>query len=115
MRDLCYHSASQFALNLKTIKDVSIDWSVKKKAQDQKDLVDIESLLAEYFNKLGFGFASDSDKHFLVELESKKRNMLGVHEHEVRQKSMALWFLCGDDNTPFFHKFLSYRKDINSI
>ena len=43
--------ASQFALNLKTIKDVSIDWSVKKKAQDQKDLVDIESLLAESFNK----------------------------------------------------------------
>ena len=23
--------------------------------------------------------------------------------------------LCGDDNTPFFHKYSSYRKDINSI
>ena len=72
--------ASQFALNLKTIKDVSIDWSVKKKTQDQKDLVDIKSLLVESCNKLGFGFASDSDKLYLAKLESKKRKILGVHE-----------------------------------
>ena len=76
--------ASQFALNLKTIKDISIRWSVKKKTQDQKDLVDIELLLAESFNKLGFGFASDSEKLFSVELESKKRKILGVHEQEAR-------------------------------
>ena len=107
--------ASQFALNIKTIKDFSIDWLVKKKAQDQKDIVDIELLLAESFNKLGFGFASDSDKLYLVELESKKRNILGVHEQEAKQKIRALWLLCGDDNTPFFHKYSNYRKDINSL
>ena len=58
--------------------------------------------MAKSFNKLGFGFASDSDKLYLVKLESKKRKILGVHEQEARQKSRALWLLCGDDNTPFF-------------
>ena len=30
-------------------------------------------------------------------------------------KSRALWLLCGDDNTPFFHKYVDNRKFINSI
>ena len=34
--------ASQFAANLKRIKDLSIIWSLKREAQDIKDLVDIE-------------------------------------------------------------------------
>ena len=76
--------ASQFDVNIKTIKYVSIAWSVKKKAQDLKDLVDIEFLLAEAFNKLGFGFASKIDKLSLVELESNKRNILGKCEEEAK-------------------------------
>ena len=30
-------------------------------------------------------------------------------------KSRDLWLLCGDDNTPLFHKYANYRKLINSI
>ena len=30
-------------------------------------------------------------------------------------KSRALWLLCGDENTPFFHKYADNRKFINSI
>ena len=33
--------ATQFVVNLNTIKYVSITWYVKKKSQDNKDLVDI--------------------------------------------------------------------------
>ena len=43
-------SDNQFAANLKTIKEVSISWSIKKKVQDNKDLVDIEALLVASFN-----------------------------------------------------------------
>ena len=54
-------------------------------------------------------------KSSLVDLESKTRNILGEREHEGRLKSRALWLLCGDDNTPFFHKYANYKKYINSI
>ena len=67
-----------------------------------KDLVDIEVLLVESFNKPSFGFSSEIDKYSLVDLESKKRKILCDHEQEARQKNRALWLLCGDDNTPFF-------------
>ena len=107
--------AAHFAANLKHIKEVSVLGSVKKKAHELKDLVDIELLLVESFNKMGFGFSSMEDKSSLVELESHKRKILLDRENEARQKSRAIWILCGDDNNPFLHKFANHRKNINSI
>ena len=86
----------------------------KEKAKDSKDLVEIDFLLV-YFNQSRFGFSSKVDKISLVELESRKRKILLDREQEARQKSRALWLLCGDDNTPFFHKFSNYRKIVNTI
>ena len=77
--------------------------------------MDIELLLVESFNKLGFGFYYVENKSSMVELEACKRKNLSDHEHEARQKSRAIWLLCGDDNTPFFHKFANHSKNINSI
>ena len=77
--------------------------------------MEIETLLSESFHKTGFGFASEEDKSSLVDLESRKRKILLEREQEARMKSRALWLLCGDDNTPFFHKYANYRKIINSI
>ena len=51
----------------------------------------------------------------MIDLESRKRKILLDREHEARQKSRAIWLLCGDDNTPFFHKFANQRKNVNSI
>ena len=48
--------ASQFVVNLKRIKDLSIEWSLKKKAQDIKDLVDIENDMKRYFDRSIIGF-----------------------------------------------------------
>ena len=107
--------AMHFADNLKRIKEISICWSVKKKVQHLKDLVAIEILLEEACTKVGFGFSSEEARESLVELESRKRNILLDRENEARQKSRDVWLLCGDDNTPFFHKFANHRKFINSI
>ena len=106
---------SHFAANHKRVKDVSITWSVKKKEADFKDLVEIEILMAEFFNKVGFGFSTEEDKASLIELESRKRKILLDHENEARQKSRATWLICGDDNTQFFHKFANHRENGNSI
>ena len=77
--------------------------------------MDIKLLLVESFNKVGFGFSFVVDKASLVELESCKRKNLLDRENEARQKSRATWLLCGDDNTPFFHKYANHRKHVNSI
>ena len=82
--------ASHFADNLKHLKEVSISWSVKQKEQDNKDLVKIEQLLVDSFNKPGFGFISEDDKSSLISLESRRRKILLDREQEVRQKSRAV-------------------------
>ena len=61
---------SQFAVNLKRLKEVSICWSVKKNAQDIKDLVDIQFAMMENLKTMGFGFNTEEDKFSLVELET---------------------------------------------
>ena len=43
---------------------------MKKKAQDIKDLVDIEFSMMENLKKMGFGFNTEEDKFSLVELET---------------------------------------------
>ena len=43
------------------------------------------------------------------------RELLFYQEKEARQKSRALWLICGDENAPFFHKFAAHRKNLNTI
>ena len=102
--------ASHFADNIKHIKEVSISWYVKQKDQADKDLVEIEQLLVDSFNKPGFGFISEDDKSSLISLESRRRKILLVREQEVRQKSRVVWLLCGDDNTSFSISLLTIER-----
>ena len=51
----------------------------------------------------------------MIEIESRKNAILLFQEKEARQKIRVLWLSCGDDNTPFFHKFAAHRKCRNSI
>ena len=53
--------------------------------------MDIERLIVESFNKIGFGFSSVEDLSSLVELEAHKMKILLDRENEARKKSRALW------------------------
>ena len=64
---------------------------------------------------MGIGFPLEMEKLSMIELESRKRTILCDREKEARQKSRVLWLVCGDDNTPFFHKSVAHRKNLNSI
>ena len=79
------------------------------------DPVDIEREMKVHIDRLGIGFNSERDKVSMIKLEARKRSILCDQEKEARQKSRVLWLLCGDDNTPFFHKYATHRKNINSI
>ena len=76
--------AVHFTSNLRRIKEVYISWSFKNKVQEFKDIVDIELLLVESFNKMGFGFSFVEDKSYLVEMEMHKRKFLLDRENEAR-------------------------------
>ena len=101
-------AVSHFVANLKTIKEVSIAWSVKQKVQETKDLVEIEVRISDSFNKPGFGFSTEADRTSLFDLESRRRSILLAREQESRQKSRAIWLVCGDGNSSFFHKFANH-------
>ena len=75
--------ASQFGANLKKLKDVSTVWSVNKKAQDIKDLVNIERELKNYIDNMGIGFNSEMEKLSMIDLESCKRTILCDREKEA--------------------------------
>ena len=77
--------------------------------------MEIEGLIIDSFNKLGFGFSTEADRISLIDLESRRRSILLAREQEARQKSRSIWLVCGDDNSSFFHKFANHRKNINSI
>ena len=75
----------------------------------------IEGLIVDYLTKPGFSFSTESERSSLIELESSRRSILLIREQEARQKSRAIWLVCGDDNTSFFHNFTNHHKNINSI
>ena len=66
-------------------------------------------------DRMVYGFNLEEEKLSLVDLKTRKRTILCDREKEARQKSRALWLLCGDDNTHFSHKFAAHRKNLNSI
>ena len=71
--------------------------------------------MKRYYDRAIIGFILEEDKLFLIEIESRKRTILCYQEKEARQKIRDLWLICGDDNTPFFHKFAAHRKNLNTI
>ena len=89
--------------------------SVNKKEREYKYLVEIELMLVVISHQNGFGFLTEEVKVVMINLEARKRKILSKKEHESRMQSRATWLLCGDDNTPLFHKFANQRKNLNSI
>ena len=55
------------------------------------------------------------EKLELLELESKKDDILRKEEESTRLKSRDLWIEAGDNNTKFFHRFASHRRNQNTI
>ena len=89
---------------------------LEEKGSGYKALIlEIQFELKRFFDRVNTGFNSDEDKLFLVELEARNRNILVFQEKEARKKSRALWLLFGNDNMPYFHKFVAHRKNINTI
>jgi len=51
----------------------------------------------------------------LKDLEASSHSWLEKEEQEWRLKSRVLWLEVGDNNTKYFHQFVNFRRDLNTI
>jgi hypothetical protein len=113
--DSQFPAAVLFVENLKRLKQATKGWAREKKLKEDKEVIDIDSKLAELHDGEGQGFLNQETKEQLFGLEKRRRAILAEREAQWRLKSRALWLACGDENTKFFQAFSKGRKMTNTI
>lgn len=101
---------TQFAGNLKLLKEAIKKWLPIWIAQRQRNLRETEDRLAE---TLDDGPLSSNMLEELKFLESQRTSWINSEEQWWRLKSKALWINTSDNNTKFF--FANYKKYFNTI
>jgi hypothetical protein len=108
-------TAIQFADNLMLIKKVATRWAIEKRNKDEKELMEMESQLKQYYEDEMVGSESEEIKEVVNILELQMRKLLESNEAEWRLGSRTLWLACGDENTNKTHHYANHRRNVNTI
>ena len=73
------------------IKEVSTKWPIQKKDWEESNIRNIENLLIENYNKMGFGLLPKENKEEIVSMEAWRRQILEDREAYSRLKRRSLW------------------------
>jgi hypothetical protein len=96
---------------LKSLKTNSIIWLKRKKEMETTTLRELELQISCLHGlKARSDQKTDLDAK-LHTLEATRLHMLQANEIRWRLKSRALWISSGDNNSRFFHRFASHRRN----
>jgi hypothetical protein len=104
----------QFTTNLKKLKNAIKIWLPLWKSKRSRHIRDIEENLAMVLRSLEDTPLTNNKLTELRDLEENHSKWLKTEEQEWRTKSRALW-IKGDNNTKFFHQYVNFRRNLNSI
>jgi hypothetical protein len=105
----------QFATNLKNLKNAIKNWLPLWKSKRSRHIWDTEEKLAKVLSSLEDSPLTTAKLTELRDLEDKCAKWLKTEEQEWCTKSRALWIKEGDNNTKFFHQFVNFRRNLNTI
>ena len=77
--------------------------------------MDIENDIIILSDNVDDEYLLKSRKMEMINLETRREKIHAQQEYTWCLKSRALWILEGDANTKFFHRYSSFRRNINSI
>lgn len=105
----------QFADDLPRINKVLKSQAQAFNLKAQSLLRKVESKIGPFLVERQVGSLSGNEDLALCDLMKKKQELLAIEEAKWRLKSRVIWLKECDNNTKFFHKYASYRKNLNSI
>ena len=84
-------------------------------ADQQRQLKEIENNLRKIYSLNSSGIFLEEELKEVWECELKREELLAKEEELWRLKSRAIWIKEGDNNTKFFHRYATHRKNVNMI
>jgi hypothetical protein len=94
---------------------LAVNWLREKTKANSEELKKVMDALQDLFKENSSGVFLVEELSSLKSLEDKNKHLLDLEEVEWKLKSRAIWLVEGDNNTNFFHKFASHKKNYNTI
>ena len=69
----------------------------------------------EIYNLNSSGMFSEEELQAIRECELKREYLLTNEEHLWRLKRRSIWINKGANNTKLFHRYVSHRRNVNTI
>ena len=106
---------NKFSENLLTTKKKTKKWANIFMGNQQSQLKEVENNLRNIYSLNSSGKFTEEELKEVREYELKQEELLAKEEELWGLKSRAIWIKEGYNNTKFFHRHATHRKNINTI